>query len=552
MANTPLFRVDGTDIDLHEVAEWNRRTIADGRWLNDNNIKPLIDNDIILAKSIQKYGNYDVDVVAGDGITIDRQVQPETRTKIFTVSLTEERRQAYINANRGKDDPQLAITLSDDVETGVPLGYADKVVGFESLSFSSDKKKITGLVYGKKYILSAELVATVNTPSNQEHTVTIKTTTGDGQFDTFEFHIDCTQAHSVSKSITWMAEEPSEQGTLFDIAMSIKADSDSGVPGVTFSVANIFCLEQGGIGSDDGSGPVFWIGRDGIQTTVSESTETSLSLPANPDFGGRSIRAVSETEIGMTSGVYQIDALIDVKLNETIDTITDVEVDFGEGFTKCRGLAQKIGTSEFYTLCFSFLKHATADESEMCIKIKCPSNCTAYINALGIAKISGGSGSGSDPSESQWIRTESTGTELALPTSQHSVDETVRIQSLAKTAGTMEISDGYVILPDNRLYRWNLILKAKYVSGNILQLDTEADIYAYVESESNNDPFSHVFHGTIDLDRGRSICIPLSGVTRGPGRLSLTCRAVLKSEDSNLNPESVVFAFDVASFEVTQ
>jgi hypothetical protein len=116
----------------------------------------------------------------------------------------------------------------------------------------------------------------------------------------------------------------------------------------------------------------------------------------------------------------------------------------------------------------------------------------------------------------------------------------------------MEISDGYVILPDNRLYRWNLILKAKYVSGNILQLDTEADIYAYVESESNNDPFSHVFHGTIDLDRGRSICIPLSGVTRGPGRLSLTCRAVLKSEDSNLNPESVVFAFDVASFEVTQ
>ena len=54
MAKTPLFPVDGTDIELYEVSKWNRRTIADGNWLNDNNIEPLMDNDIILAKAIAK------------------------------------------------------------------------------------------------------------------------------------------------------------------------------------------------------------------------------------------------------------------------------------------------------------------------------------------------------------------------------------------------------------------------------------------------------------------------------------------------------------------
>jgi hypothetical protein len=46
------FQVSGTDIELNEVAKWDRLTIADGRWLNANTIEPLIDNDIILAKKI--------------------------------------------------------------------------------------------------------------------------------------------------------------------------------------------------------------------------------------------------------------------------------------------------------------------------------------------------------------------------------------------------------------------------------------------------------------------------------------------------------------------
>lgn len=54
MAKTRQFTVEGTDIKLYEVSKWNRRTIADGNWLNDNNIEPLIDNDIILAKAIAK------------------------------------------------------------------------------------------------------------------------------------------------------------------------------------------------------------------------------------------------------------------------------------------------------------------------------------------------------------------------------------------------------------------------------------------------------------------------------------------------------------------
>ena len=44
--------VPGTEISLYDISDWNRATIADGKWLNDNTIQPLEDNEWILASAI--------------------------------------------------------------------------------------------------------------------------------------------------------------------------------------------------------------------------------------------------------------------------------------------------------------------------------------------------------------------------------------------------------------------------------------------------------------------------------------------------------------------
>lgn len=44
--------VPGTGIDLYNPAEWNRTTVADGKWLQNNTLKPLYDNELVLASAI--------------------------------------------------------------------------------------------------------------------------------------------------------------------------------------------------------------------------------------------------------------------------------------------------------------------------------------------------------------------------------------------------------------------------------------------------------------------------------------------------------------------
>lgn len=48
------YEVAETGIELYEVSKWKRTTIADGKWLNDNTIRPLDDNEVILAEAISK------------------------------------------------------------------------------------------------------------------------------------------------------------------------------------------------------------------------------------------------------------------------------------------------------------------------------------------------------------------------------------------------------------------------------------------------------------------------------------------------------------------
>lgn len=48
------YEVGETGIELYEVSKWKRTTIADGKWLNDNTISPLDDNEVILAEALAK------------------------------------------------------------------------------------------------------------------------------------------------------------------------------------------------------------------------------------------------------------------------------------------------------------------------------------------------------------------------------------------------------------------------------------------------------------------------------------------------------------------
>lgn len=553
MADTPLFPVEGTDIKLFEVAKWDRRTIADGRWLNDNNIEPLIDNDIILAKSIQKYGNYDVKIESpGETISVREEIDEQTRTKSFKIDVSAERDLAYLNSNRGKNDSQLTLSLSDGNEHAIALGSAEKIVGSRELEFSDDKKSITRLVNGKKYILSAELFANVTSASDRVHTVSIKTRTGIDQWDDFDFHVDCTQVHTVSKSITWMAEEPDGDSTGFDISMTLRADSIDGVPGVSFSVGNIFCLEHAGGGNGDGNGPVYWIGRSGPEDQFTENVEKSLRIPASPDFGGRSIRTASDTSISFNAGVYQITALIDLKLNDTIDTLSDLEVDFGDGFVKCSGVTHRIEESKYYTVNYSFVKHVSTDDTVMVVKVKCPSSGTARVKYLSIAKFNGSSSGSSDPGEIQWIRAASeTAVSLRLPTDAAAVYGTTAVQNLRRSAGTLSVENGSVKLTDDRLYQFNASIEATNVGGSEYPVNTVADIVITVKG-TGNDTASHKFSGTLQLDETRTVTIPVSGVIRGPGSISIECYGRLKEEDSSLPARSVNFEFLLTCIEVVE
>jgi len=44
--------VPGTGIELYSAALWNRTTVADGKWLQNNTLKPLYDNELVLASAI--------------------------------------------------------------------------------------------------------------------------------------------------------------------------------------------------------------------------------------------------------------------------------------------------------------------------------------------------------------------------------------------------------------------------------------------------------------------------------------------------------------------
>lgn len=545
MAKTRQFTVEGTDIKLYEVSKWNRRTIADGNWLNDNNIEPAMDNDIILAKAIAKYGNYQVEVTSDDeSINVTKRTSEQDRKIIYDLSVNGERKLAYVNSNKGTSSselPQTWITFVQPSTADLPLPAGDDhIIGQEYLGIENDA--VTGMLTNKQYILSAEVIANVTDPADHEYTVHITADTAPGEVYDFDFRIDGTKAHNVTKSVTWMAQN------LDSVKLHMTAEET--IPGISFSVNNIFCIEQGGSGSgNDGDGPVYWIGDNGEVREVGDEDALPLYLPSSPDFGGRSIRASSATELSLDSGIYQINAVIDVQLYEGIDTLADLEVDFGEGFMKCNTITPRIDENR-YSAGFSFLKHITSDSTLMSVEVKVGSTgAEAKIKHLGIAKISAGGGSGSsDPTEMQWFRgSSSLGNTINLPTSSNGTYAELVIANLTKNAingGTLDVENGTVVLPDDKIYEWHALVE---VTNDGLTANAVADITVTV---TGGDNVPHTIKAKLPINEENTIDLTLSGISRGSGNLQFKFSARLKDSDENISAEACHFNFNLKYVEV--
>lgn len=557
MAKTRQFTVDGTDIKLYEFTKWNRRTIADGNWLNDNNIEPAMDNDIILAKAIAKSTVPETEITSDGTISVDLDNHSSPGKNIWILSVDDgKKRLAYINANNGTSGSTQNWLMVDAAMTSqIPLPASLKILGNYFIEIANDK--ITRLVSGKKYILSAELVASVDTASDHEYTVKVEAESAYNEVTSqiekhiFEFRIDGTKEHRVSKSITWMAQSSDELTELRLFLTTTEA-----LNGVKFAIANIFCIEQGGsAGGIDGNGPVYWIGNGSASAAkeVGEESEIALALPSRPDFGGRSIRSSSETELSLDSGVYQVNAVIDVMLEDSLDTIADLEVDFGDGFIKCNTITPRIESGKYYSASFSFLKHVTSDGTLMSVQLKAGVGddkfAEAFIKHLGVAKISAGGGSGSsDPAEMQWFRGSSLlGNNIDLPTSNRGTSAELVMTSLTKNAingGTLDVENGTVVLPEDKIYEWHSLVE---VTKDGYTPNTEADITVTVTGDTG---MPHVFYAKMPINENNTIDVPMSGIARGPGNLQFKFSATLKDSDSEITAGACNFHFNVKYVEV--
>lgn len=571
MAKTPLFPVDGTDIELYEVSKWNRRTIADGNWLNDNNIEPLMDNDIILAKAIAKSTVPETEIRSDGTISVELDNHSSPGKNIWILSVDDGKKKlAYLNANNGTSgSTQNWLTVNAAMTAQIPLPASSKILGNEYIEISNDK--IIGLESGKKYILSAELVASVETVSDHEYTVKVEAESAYSEISSqiekhiFEFRIDGTKVHTVSKSITWMAQSSDE---LTELRLFLTTTEVNGLPGVKFAIANIFCVEQGGTaGSMDGNGPVYWIGNNGpVNEEIGAIAASKLDLPGSPDIGGRSIRADNNgKDLLLDSGIYQVNAIIDVKLNEegTHYTLDSLQVDFGEGYITCNALYPYLGDNTKYSASFSFIKHSTADATRFSVALKCnttdgtsasetavPSTAIAMIRHLSVSKITGGGGSGSsDPTEMQWFRGSSPlGNDIDLPTANREHSAELVMTNLIKNAtngGTMDVDNGTVVLTDDKVYEWFALVE---VSKDGLEVNTVADIMVTVTGDTG---MPHVFYAKMPINEDNIIDVPLSGIARGPGNLQFKFNAALKSSDGeNLSAEACNFHFNLKYVEV--
>jgi len=85
--------VDGTGIDLYGVAKWSRATIADGKWLQENTVGPLYENELILASAV-----YGTSAIAANDIASLRAKTEEICDNLTSTSANLQNEIDIINA----------------------------------------------------------------------------------------------------------------------------------------------------------------------------------------------------------------------------------------------------------------------------------------------------------------------------------------------------------------------------------------------------------------------------------------------------------------------
>ena len=78
MSITNPEEVPGTGIDLYSAAKWSRTTVADGKWLQNNTLGPIYENELILASAIHDTsGNLytEIDNLSGAHDELVREVE---------------------------------------------------------------------------------------------------------------------------------------------------------------------------------------------------------------------------------------------------------------------------------------------------------------------------------------------------------------------------------------------------------------------------------------------------------------------------------------------
>ena len=108
--------VEGTGIDLYGVAKWSRATIADGKWLQDNTVGPLYENELILASAV-----YGTSAIAANDIA---SLMSKTEEICEDMTSTSAKLQSEIDIiNAGSD---VIDVVGDDEELSAYSGWTTK------------------------------------------------------------------------------------------------------------------------------------------------------------------------------------------------------------------------------------------------------------------------------------------------------------------------------------------------------------------------------------------------------------------------------------------
>ena len=133
------------DIELTEPAIWNRETIADGNWLQQNTMKPLWDNEVALAEAIGKNREVLNLFLLSPSDSAAPEVDPpndgwwicdKDKNVVTKEDLIEAHEKGYMLLLNESTDPDMNSRLYLPSETNITSNYVH--VLFESVYYVND------------------------------------------------------------------------------------------------------------------------------------------------------------------------------------------------------------------------------------------------------------------------------------------------------------------------------------------------------------------------------------------------------------------------------